>query len=218
MKKLISIALALQILTVSAFADYQTLSDIQKQDLLNYGIMVGDENGDLRLSDGITRAEAVKMLCCAANITLSDEAQIFEDVTPQHWAYKYVCAAHKVGLIIGDESGRFNPDSQLTNIELVKMLICLLGYGDMAEMTGGYPAGYTSLATRLGITANMSLDANDAAIRNDAATMIYNSLDIPMLIKNENETADEKNNSDAYFVAESGIATLRDILNQKTNV
>lgn len=161
------------------------------------------------------------MLCTAGNISADigeNQSSPFIDVTPEHWAYKYVCAAYENGLIIGDESGHFNPDNQVTNIELVKMLICLLGYGDMAEMTGGYPAGYTAAATRLGITANMSLDANDVAIRNDAATMIYNSLDIPMLIKNENETPEEKNNSDAYFVAENGIATLRDILNQKTNV
>lgn len=219
MKKIISIILAVQLLTVSAFAEYQTLNDIQKQDLFKYGIMVGDENGDLRLDDNITRAEAVKMLITAGDIgTLSNEKQIFDDVSPQHWAYKYVYAAYNANLIIGDENGLFNPDSKVTNAEFVKMLICLLGYGDMAQTTGGYPSGYTSLATRLGITANMSLEINAAAIRNDAATMIYNALDIPMLTKNENETPSEKNNSDSYIIADGGIATLRDILNRKTHL
>ena len=63
MKKMLSIILiCLQLLTITAFADGIQLTDAQKDDLYNLGIMTGDENGDLRLSSGLTRAEAVTMM------------------------------------------------------------------------------------------------------------------------------------------------------------
>lgn len=191
MKKIISIILiAMQLLTFTAFADVAQLSEAQIEDLYRLGIMTGDENGDLRLEDHITRAEAAKMICVAGDLVLSTEnnEKLFHDLNESHWAYQYVSTAKKNGIINGDENGYFHPESNITNEEIVKMIVCLLGYREMAETRGGYPAGYTSTASRLGITKNLNLKADTPALRKDVAMMISNALDVPIMVeKNEGE-------------------------------
>lgn len=193
MKKIISLILIiLQILTVGAFADGTQLTETQKNDLYKFGIMTGDENGDLRLSDNITRAEAVKMICAAGNIApeLNSEEKFFNDVSKEHWAYKWIYAAKDNGIADGDGNGNFNPEESVTNEEIVKMTVCLLGYKETAEIQGGYPAGYTAAASRIGVTKGLYLTANTPATRGDVAVMIYNALDIPVMVKKSNETDD----------------------------
>ena len=189
MKKIIAIGLIIMsIISVTVFADGVALNDIQKKDLYNLGIMVGDENGELHLESNITRAEAIKMLCIAGNVQFEEsENALFPDVSPEHWAYRYICAGKGNGIIAGDEKGYFNPEDNVTNEEIVKMLICLLGYEPMAETRGGYPAGYTSQATRLGITEGMIFEVDVPATRNDVAVMIAKALDIPLMEKSDED-------------------------------
>ena len=191
MKKIVAILLVMtQFLSVAVLADSVDLSDTQKKDLYNLGIMIGDENGDLRLEDNITRAEAAKMICVAGNLKLPSETDetLFNDVEGSHWAYQYISSAKENGIINGDENGNFNPENNITNEEIAKMIVCLLGYREMAETRGGYPAGYTSTASRIGITNNLNLKTKTSAIRKDVAIMISNALDIPIMVeKSEGE-------------------------------
>ncbi len=183
MKKIICIALVLlNVLCVCSFASVQ-MSDEQAADLKAFGIMVGDEDGNMRLSDSITRAEAVKMICVAGGINDVSMIDAFPDVEDKHWAYKYICTAKENNIIAGDENGNFNPESNITNEEIVKMIICLLGYGERANQLGGYPGGYTMQASSLKITENMQLEVNAAATRNDVGVMIANALDAPMMMQ-----------------------------------
>lgn len=201
MKKILSIILiCLQLLTITAFADGIQLTDAQKEDLYNLGIMTGDENGDLRLNDNITRAEAAKMICVAGNINLPSNTgeKIFDDVAADHWAYQYIYAVKENKIINGDGNGNFNPENNITNEEIVKMIVCLLGYGEMAEQQSGYPAGYTATASRIGITSNLNLKTKTPATRNDVAIMISNALDTPIMVgKSEGE---EENDNTVYII------------------
>lgn len=208
MKRILSVILAaIQLLTVSAYADAAQLTDLQKEDLYNLGIMTGDTNGDLRLDDNITRAEAAKMICVAGNINLSSdfENNIFNDISAEHWAYKYIYALKENGVVNGDDNGNFNPEGKIINEEIVKMIVCLLGYKEMAEQQSGYPAGYTTVAAEIGITSNLNLKTKSPAIRSDAAIMISNALDTPIMVK-KSEGEDE-NNADVYVIlnGENGI-------------
>lgn len=206
MKKIISTFLvASAVLTQTAFAEGAVLSDSQQLELYNYGIMVGDENGDLRLSDTITRAEAVKLLCCLGNIEPVDDANAFPDVSAEHWAYKYIAAAKAANIAAGDENGNFNPNSNVTNEEMEKMLVCLLGCEARAIETGGFPAGYTSTAEAIGVTKGLAVPLpNTPAVRGDVAVMVSNSLDIPLMTVSSFDT--ETNSTEFSLTAK----TLRD--------
>ncbi len=193
MKKIFSVVLmVMQLLIVTVFADVIQLKDTQKDDLYNLGIMTGDENGDLRLNDKITRAEAAKMICIAGNIYLSTNngENIFNDVAADHWAYKYIYAAKENKIINGDGNGNFNPENNIINEEIVKMIVCLLGYREMAEQQSGYPAGYTATAAKIGITSNLNLKTKTPATRNDVAIMICNALDVPIMAEKREDEDD----------------------------
>lgn len=193
MKKIFSVILmVMQLLTVTVFADEIQLKDAQKDDLYNLGIMTGDENGDLRLNDNITRAEAAKMICVAGNIYLptNNGENIFDDVAADHWAYKYIYAAKENKIINGDGNGNFNPENNIINEEIVKMIVCLLGYREMAEQRSGYPAGYTATAAKIGITSNLNLKTKTPATRNDVAIMICNALDVPIMAEKREDEDD----------------------------
>ncbi len=210
MKKIICFVLAAVMLSSVAFA--AELNGEQKSDLYNFGIMTGDENGDLRLNDTITRAEAVKIICTAGNIPVVDinASDIFPDVSVDYWAYKYIFAAKANGIIQGDENGNFNPQNEISNEEIIKMIVCLLGYKEAAEQTGGYPAGYITTASRFGVLASVQLNAKASAIRNDVGVMIHNALDIPIM---EERTDDEHNTEWVIMDGNSEpLKTLRTIL------
>ena len=186
MKKIISIILTVvSILSLCITANAAELTEQQRAELYDLGIIVGDGDGDLRLYDAVTRAEAVKLLCVAGNLTSQHTADCFDDVPETHWAYPYICAAKEAGLASGDETGSFHPDSNITNEEMVKMIVCLLGYGPQAEVMSGYPAGYTAVAARIGVTKGLTLDVNTPALRNDVAVMLSNALNIPLMEKVE---------------------------------
>ena len=192
-KKICVLFLAvIQIIAMSVYADGVQLNDAQKQDLYNLKIMVGDEDGNLRLNDNITRAETAKMICTAGDITLAQNAEIkpFKDVTYDHWAYKYIYALKNNNIANGDESENFNPESNITNEEIVKMIVCLLGYTPIAEARGGYPAGYTAAASQIGITSDLNLKTNTPATRNDVAVMISNALDTPIMAQDDKNSGE----------------------------
>lgn len=211
MKKIICSIVAMCLITVTVFA--AELTDVQKSDLYKLGIMVGDENGNLRLDSNITRAEVAKMLCVAGSIKLSQHSGGFKDVAESYWAYGYINAAKEKGIINGDGSGNFNPNKNITNEEIVKMIVCLLGYGEMAEMRGGYPAGYTALASNLGITNGLKLKAETPAVKRDVAIMIFNALDIPLMAEKSKENEEEDDSAVVYVIMDGKngvpLSTLR---------
>lgn len=191
MKRTICTGMAALTLMGVCGAYAQKITPVQLDDLKKFNIMTGDaETGDLRLGDNITRAEAAKMLCTAAGFDTDAAEDSFPDVPKDHWAYKYIYAAKQNGLVAGDENGNFNPYSNITNEEFVKMAVCLVGYGVFAEVNGGYPMGYVTAAARYGLTKNLQLETETAAKREDVAIIISNALDTPLMV-NKGSSEDE---------------------------
>ena len=102
MKKIIAfmlmIVLGLQVIVFAAPRDEQ-LTDLKK-----YSIMVGDEDGNMRLEASITRAEATKMVCTVLGIgadTFANnvEPSKFSDVPDSHWAKNYINAMKEYGAV-----------------------------------------------------------------------------------------------------------------------
>ncbi len=195
MKRIVSLVMVV-IFLLSASVIVNAVTDEQKADLKELGIMVGDENGDLRLDDTITRAEVIKMICVAGNISIENQEELtfsiapetqsvykYPDVSDNHWAYQYIKSAKTYGIIEGDENGNFNPENNVTNEEVIKMVVALLGYSPMAETRGGYPAGYTATATQIGLTTDMQFEVDAPAIRRDVAKIIYRALDTPLMVQ-----------------------------------
>ena len=206
MKKIIScILIVIMSLSVVAFA---APSDEQLEDLRGLKIMVGDDDGNMRLDDTITRAEAAKMICVIQGITTDSfadnvESSVFADVPDTHWAKNYINHVKKLGIAVGDENGNFNPETTITNEEIIKMLIVALGYSSMADQMGGYPMGYTRTAQKIGLTEGLMLEIETPAIRKDVAVMFAVALDIPMMV----QTGWSTDGSTSYVICDGSGGT-----------
>ncbi len=150
----------------------------------------------------ITRAEFAAVVCNMLALDVdsewdSDDAD-FDDVPDKHWAKNYIKAARKAGIIAGRGGNRFDPDAKITFEEAMKMIVASIGYTPKAEQRGGFPYGYTEVAKELGITADLATPEKNFALRGDIMEMVYNSLDIPLMLQKgfgeniEYEIADKK--------------------------
>lgn len=188
-------------------------SDEQLKDLKKYNIMVGDEDGNMRLDDAISRAEVTKMICTIYGLNLDTfannvEPSKFPDVPDSHWAKNYINAMKDCGIVQGDEKGYFNPEKDITNEEIIKMLVTVIGYSAMAEQTGGYPMGYTRTAQKIGLTEGLKLNVETAAIRSDVAQMFAVALDIPIMV----QTGWSADGSTSYLILDGSAGTKRETI------
>ena len=145
-------------------------------------IINGYEDGTFKPDGAITRAECAKIITCVMNMdTVNTEGVSFTDVE-NHWAKNSVNTCAGLGIINGMGDGTFAPDAQVTYEQMLKMMVCTLGYGEPAEMSGGYPTGYISQANRLGLLDRISdgQGFSDPAARGVVAQVVYNALEVKM--------------------------------------
>lgn len=149
--------------------------------LYSLGIMEGTSATTFLPDDEMTRAELttvlVKMLGLDAQ---SAQGSTFGDVAPDHWAYSYIKLAADMGIVNGTGDNRFSPELPVSYTEAAKMVMCLLGYGPVAELSGGYPSGYLKLAAEKGVTDGITMP-DGKFTRGMAARMIYNALEVEIM-------------------------------------
>lgn len=195
MKKLISVITALSVILGAGvcFADY---SDVSSDDtcykavsrLRDFNIMSGYEDGTFKPDSDVTRAETARLLCSVMNQEGYDAVPDFIDVPETHWAAKYISYMKELGTISGYEDGTFRPESNITYNEFLKMVLSIVGYDPFAEARGGYPEGYIKCAEQQGITADLTFKGDDIVKRCEAAIMINNALDVPLVVVDGYET------------------------------
>lgn len=169
---------------VEATASYKNAIDT----LVALEVVNGYEDGTFKPEAEITRAEVTKMVVAAMgpSYTAAAESSVgaseFTDVKG-HWAAGYISVGVAQKFINGMGDGTFAPDANVTYAQIVKMLVAALGYESAAAIAGGYPNGYLSQANKLGITDGLGSVAADTNVtRAQVAQLIYNSLDIPLVI------------------------------------
>lgn len=189
MKKHISLVLvAAMLLTTlfsnavfAAFPDVETSNNYYKAilTLQNLGIVDGDDNGKFNPENQITRGEFTKMLICAMGYGgFTTEPTEFSDLK-DHWARCYIKTAYDMKIVDGFDDGTFKPNDQVTYEQVLKMMVCAVGYQANGESKGGYPNGYISEADELGMTKGVKDQANNApALRQVVAQVVYNSLEV----------------------------------------
>ena len=192
MKKLIStlIAAAITAGAIPAFASFGDVSEwdasyhaINELELLN--IVDGDENGNFRPKEQLTRAEFVKLVVAALgedNLAQSFNKTRFKDCEG-HWAAGYIETGVADGFISGYDDEKFGPEDTVTFAQAIKMLVSAIGYETYAANSGGWPTGYMKYGSSLGITRGISGAANDAAVTRElAAVLVDNTIKIPLAL------------------------------------
>ena len=180
MKKILSIILVC-VLMVSTAAFAAEQSDCVAE-LGKYSVIKGDPDGNMRLSDNLSRGEAVTLLVRAYGFTpetsIAAPANEFSDME-NHWACNAAMIAKGLKIIDGAKGDMFNPDESIKSEDFIQMIIRLLGYEELADRRGGKPIGYLTVASQIGVTKGVSMATGQFITREEAASLLCNSLDIP---------------------------------------
>lgn len=171
-RRLVSVLLALALAAAAvppspvAAAEAALTQDEAVELLRQFGVVIGDPDGNLRLNDRLTRAEAATIFVRALNYgqfaqTLPDDPP-FTDVRG-HWGSRFITAAERLGLMKGDGDGRFRPNDPITYAEIYTVLLRMVD-----RYPGGpwNPAGVVGHAQGLGIVPR-SVVATAPAMRGD---------------------------------------------------
>ncbi|MFZ7936280.1 S-layer homology domain-containing protein [Bacillus thuringiensis] len=85
------------------------------------GIFRGDEHGNFRPKDTVTRAEMAQIIAKTFQLK-AKEASIFDDVSQNHWAFKAIQAVKSNGIALGIGHNQFAPDMKVTREQYAQFL------------------------------------------------------------------------------------------------
>ncbi len=125
-------------------------------------VLSGYKDGTFRPEQPVTRAEMASLATRSLGISTGKHSDTnFSDVPKEHWASGDIKVAEHKKIMAGDDNGTFRPEEPVTFEEVIKVLVCTLGYEKFAIEKGGYPGGYIEQAKKLGL-----LDGYDVWIEN----------------------------------------------------
>ncbi|MBP3359856.1 MAG: S-layer homology domain-containing protein [Clostridia bacterium] len=100
----------------------------------------------------------------------------YYDVSTEHKYWDSINTASQLGLMSGDTDRRFRPDERITSNEVIKVLVTVVGAGELAN--GNYPSGYFNQAAALGIIDSLKTkDFSGFITYRDLAVMLFNTLE-----------------------------------------
>ncbi|PFB63513.1 S-layer homology domain-containing protein [Bacillus cereus] len=89
--------------------------------LTNIGIFKGDENGNFRPKDTLTRAELAQILTKAYELK-AKSPHTFTDIRENHWARDAISALQSNKVAVGTGDGEFQPEMLVTRGQFAKFL------------------------------------------------------------------------------------------------
>lgn len=101
--------------------------------LCQLGVIDGKDDGNFDPVGNVTRAEAAKLVYLLAKGGKEDEYsprdpdRLDYSDTANHWARKYIYWGRVMGYIKGRGDGSFDPDGDVTVLELAKMILTVMG-------------------------------------------------------------------------------------------
>ncbi|WP_325224959.1 S-layer homology domain-containing protein [Schnuerera sp.] len=162
------------------------ISRVVKKGYMGQGSLDLDQN----MNRGQLATIAVRLL------GLEEEAKNFKGSIPFKdvekfqggWATPYVAIAYRENIIQGINPTTFDPQAQVSYIEILTIFMRILGYQDGIDFVD-YPEDYYIKAVELGL-GNLYSDIDQKVTRGDVALTIEQLLDLPL--KDEDITLLEK--------------------------
>jgi len=193
MKKYLAFILAVcMLLSVCCVAASEENSYSSESYNLLKTIDIVESNLEGKLLNGVTRSEASQMIAkFMGSGELPPTATEFTDVTADNKFSGYVNFLYSHGVVSLNEAKTFSPDRFVTYEESVKMVISALGGNEVAELSGGYPTGYLSLASSEKIIDGLNTDK--FITLSALCDILYKALNVPLFTENN------------YSITDSGV-------------
>ncbi|MEK5230732.1 S-layer homology domain-containing protein [Lysinibacillus sp. FSL K6-0232] len=158
------------------------------QNLVDNGVIRGDQNGNFNPLNAISRAEAAEIFAKALNLTASGDVN-FKDVKSNLWYYDSITAVVEQGIFEGVSTTEFAPSKNLTRSEAAKILVEAFGFEGEADVDGFADASqikpwakqYLEIAVANGIfegTDANRLNPNNSITRQDFALTFQRALNL----------------------------------------
>ncbi len=188
MKRVLSLVLALSLVLGSIPAGFAAIPSAGDT-LKGYGLLTGDQNGNLNEDKDITRGEMMVVL--ARLLGKFDEAKAYsipstsKDVAG-HWAAAYIAFAEKEAWTAGKGNGIFDPNGKVTLQETATFMMKALGYTvtDFSRVV--------EEANALGLLKDVNINGepSKAIVRADLFIAALNTINTP--VKDSTETLGAK--------------------------
>lgn len=86
-----------------------------------------------------------------------------------------------MGIMTGYDNNTFAPDENISYAQALKIFVSILGYGEAAEKSGGYPLGYIEFANQIGLCKNIEADFNGYINRGTIALLTFRTIKTDMM-------------------------------------
>ena len=202
MKKIISIFISV-CMVFTLFLPVNAAENTEKTENSCINILKDLNIASIPAKNSLTRAEFTDIAINAIFLDYIADTEIspYWDVDEKTTGYESICYAYGRGYLSPSYEG-FKPDETVKYAEAVKILTEIAGYGESAELTGGFPTGYIIQAKNAGIIKGIASTA-EALDGETAARLIWNTLNADIReiesIKNESVSLKtEKGNTLLY--------------------
>lgn len=108
--------------------------------LSKVGVIRGNDKGEAKPFDNVTRAEMVAMVMRMIGyerMPFETKVKTFDDVKKDSWYYDTIMAANFAGIIYGDSEKTFSPERNVTREEMVTMVARAIKYVGLGNKYNG---------------------------------------------------------------------------------
>lgn len=169
---------------------------MEKMEFLKILDIIPDYNElNADLTSRVTRAEFASVVAKMIGMEKYTGDIYYYDVPKNHWAYKEISYLTEQGIIGGYQNKLFAPDETLLMKDAYTVIIRALGLEMAAEISGGYPTGYASVASSAGISKGIS--SSGEMTLGAMFILLYNTMEANVM-----EIASFKGNELTYKVSE----------------
>ncbi len=198
---LLVIVMFLSIFNISVFASKD--NGLEKVNFLKEkGIIDGYPDGSLGLEKNLKRSEITKILVYSLGdknkaIELQGKEIPFSDVGKDYWANGVISyAKNNMNLISGYPDGTFKGEKNITNAELLKILVChKKNLNKTAINNAKWPYDWIKWAEEENICGK-NINPNSFALRKDAFQYLYNTI----YSNSENYKSESKKSKNASII------------------
>ena len=225
MRRIISLFIAIMTLFASSAMAVYIPQDVSKTEfyddvelLIDLGLLEYPENGMMKPYSHMKRAEFAQFLDGILNDKSITGKDVFYDVDKDNFAWENINRLYEYGYISGDENLFFRPDDDITFNEAVKVMLSILGYDSLAKYKGGFPSGYLSIASDIGLTKGIERDG-EYINRGNIIRLLINAFDKnPAGVSFDNGKPYITVNEDTTMLAEAcGIYKVKDYVNANSD-
>ncbi|MBQ8588629.1 MAG: hypothetical protein IJ454_04470, partial [Clostridia bacterium] len=182
MKKFLALFLSCVIMLsgmLSIVSAETSTADIETDEvitLLKYLNIITDAEN---LEQNVSRADFAVYAAAMMKLNTDIDTEYFCDVEAGSKAAGAINALADYGYVTGGSGCSYLPYNNVRTTEALKVFLSMLGYKEICEAQGGYPAGYIKIANRLGLNKGIG---SEYLSRGQLYALIYRPLVEPFCV------------------------------------